>query len=212
MTVQELEQNLKEGILTAVVKSKKNLFHANVEGIACDVCQPNDVEKLANFAVNELGSNDIWINNAGTNKGFRPLLNFSDEDIKQVQAEVEQIDIGEPDVPVKEESAEERENLEESCPEESYTWGTEQSPKRKKLDVDLNIGIALWLVAVSDGWLCTECNNDDDDDCECIRYKSATRILLVGCEADEQCASYSRHRTKYREGSLLWRRFEDLKI
>ncbi|KAK6941518.1 Short-chain dehydrogenase/reductase SDR [Dillenia turbinata] len=84
MIVKELEENLKEGILTAVGKSKKNLAHAKVVGIACDVCQPNDVEKLANFAVNELGSIDIWINNAGTNKGFRPLLNFSDEDIKQI--------------------------------------------------------------------------------------------------------------------------------
>lgn len=26
----------------------------------------------------------VQINNAGTNKGFRPLLQFSDEDIKQV--------------------------------------------------------------------------------------------------------------------------------
>ncbi|XVF49191.1 hypothetical protein PTKIN_Ptkin03bG0248700 [Pterospermum kingtungense] len=83
MTVKELEENLKEGI-TAGGPSSKNLGQAKVVGIACDVCDANDVEKLANFAINELGSVDIWINNAGTNKGFRPLLQFNDEDIKQI--------------------------------------------------------------------------------------------------------------------------------
>ncbi|XVF34838.1 hypothetical protein REPUB_Repub18cG0092800 [Reevesia pubescens] len=83
MTVKELEENLKEG-MTAAGASSKNLRRAKVVGITCDVCDTNDVEKLANFAINELGSVDIWINNAGTNKGFRPLLQFSDEDIKQI--------------------------------------------------------------------------------------------------------------------------------
>lgn len=84
MTVKELEENLKDGIATAAGSSKKNLQHAKVVGIACDVCEPDDVQKLANFAVKELGSINIWINNAGTNKGFRPLLQFSDEDVKQI--------------------------------------------------------------------------------------------------------------------------------
>nr|QIC54087.1 chlorophyll b reductase [Paeonia lactiflora] len=74
MTVKELEENLKEGMISASGASMKNLAHAKVVGIACDVCEPDDVRKLANFAVNELGSIDILINNAGTNKGFRPLL------------------------------------------------------------------------------------------------------------------------------------------
>lgn len=82
-TVRELEENLKEGI-AAGSPSSTNLAHAKVVGIACDVCDPNDVQKLANFAGTELGSIDIWINNAGTNKGFRPLLEFSDEDITQI--------------------------------------------------------------------------------------------------------------------------------
>ncbi|KAF5748588.1 hypothetical protein HS088_TW04G00546 [Tripterygium wilfordii] len=81
MTVKELEENLKEGMVTS---SRRNLKHAKVVGVACDVCEPEDVKKLANFAVKELGSIDIWINNAGTNKGFRPLLQFTDEDIKQI--------------------------------------------------------------------------------------------------------------------------------
>ncbi|CAI0543286.1 unnamed protein product [Linum tenue] len=84
MTVKELEENLKEGMVSAGGSSKRNLSHARVIGIACDVCQPSDVKKLANFAVSEFGSINIWINNAGTNKGFRPLLQFSDEDVTQI--------------------------------------------------------------------------------------------------------------------------------
>lgn len=83
-TVQELEENLKEGLRTASPASRANMARAKVVGIACDVCQTEDVEKLSNFAVNQLGSIDIWINNAGTNKGFRPLLEFTDEDIEQI--------------------------------------------------------------------------------------------------------------------------------
>lgn len=81
-TIRELEENLKEGMITA--SNRTSLAHAKVVGIACDVCEPSDVQKLANFAVKEFGSIDIWINNAGTNKGFRPLLQFTDEDIKQI--------------------------------------------------------------------------------------------------------------------------------
>ncbi|XP_052199638.1 probable chlorophyll(ide) b reductase NYC1, chloroplastic [Diospyros lotus] len=84
MTIRELEENLKEVMVTAGGSSATNLEHAKVIGISCDVCEPKDVQKLANFAVSELGSIDIWINNAGTNKGFRPLLQFSDEDIQQI--------------------------------------------------------------------------------------------------------------------------------
>ncbi|RWW24532.1 hypothetical protein GW17_00011178 [Ensete ventricosum] len=95
-TVEELRENLKDGLAVSKNKARKNLSHAMVVGIACDVCKPEDVRKLANFAVDELGSVDIWvslyildilsasINNAGTNKGFRPLLQFTDDDIDQV--------------------------------------------------------------------------------------------------------------------------------
>ncbi|KAG5559342.1 hypothetical protein RHGRI_009024 [Rhododendron griersonianum] len=83
MTIKELEEILKEGVV-AEGGSSGNMARAKVVGIACDVCKPDDVRKLANFAVSELGSIDIWINNAGTNKGFRPLLEFSDDDIQQI--------------------------------------------------------------------------------------------------------------------------------
>ncbi|KAI3816121.1 hypothetical protein L1987_15811 [Smallanthus sonchifolius] len=55
-----------------------------VLGTSCDVCAPNDVRKLANFVVNKLGSIDIWINNVGTTKGFRTLLQFSNGDIEHL--------------------------------------------------------------------------------------------------------------------------------
>ncbi|KAK7817817.1 putative chlorophyll(ide) b reductase nyc1 [Quercus suber] len=61
MTVKELEENLKDFITTASGSARKNLQHAKVVGIACDVSEPDDVQKLANFAVNELGSINIWI-------------------------------------------------------------------------------------------------------------------------------------------------------
>lgn len=65
MTVTELEENLKEGMMAAGGSSKKNLVHAKVAGIACDVCEPADVQKLSNFAVNEFGSIDIWVSSLG---------------------------------------------------------------------------------------------------------------------------------------------------
>lgn len=60
-TIKELEENLKEGIANAVGSSLTKLSHAKVVGIACDVCEPHDVQRLANFAVKELGHIDIWV-------------------------------------------------------------------------------------------------------------------------------------------------------
>ncbi|KAL5725783.1 hypothetical protein ACHQM5_008888 [Ranunculus cassubicifolius] len=64
-----------------------------------------------------------------------------------------------------------------------------------KTYMDLNIGIALWLAAGGDGWVYTNSQR--------LKYKSDAKILLVGSGADEQCAGYSRHRTKFRLGSWL---------
>ncbi|BBN07917.1 chlorophyll(ide) b reductase [Marchantia polymorpha subsp. ruderalis] len=55
-----------------------------VVGIACDVSKSEDVKALAAFAVEEFGAVNIWINNAGVNKGFRPLLEFSGEELEQI--------------------------------------------------------------------------------------------------------------------------------
>ncbi|CAN4116841.1 unnamed protein product [Withania somnifera] len=59
-------------------------FQLSVVGIACDVSEPVDVRNLGKFAADELGYIDIWVNNAGTNKGFRPLLQFTDNDIQEI--------------------------------------------------------------------------------------------------------------------------------
>lgn len=61
ITVKELEENLKECVTTGGGSSKTKLQHAKVVGIACNVCDPDDVQKLANFAVEELGSINIWV-------------------------------------------------------------------------------------------------------------------------------------------------------
>uniref|UniRef100_A0A1J3E731 Asparagine synthetase domain-containing protein 1 n=1 Tax=Noccaea caerulescens TaxID=107243 RepID=A0A1J3E731_NOCCA len=70
--------------------------------------------------------------------------------------------------------------------------------------MDLNIGTALWLAARGDGWIHgeSECQAVEEDNMR-IKYKSEATILLVGAGADEQCAGYGRHRTKYRNGSWV---------
>eukprot|EP00898_Chlorokybus_atmophyticus_P008074 jgi/Chlat1/8268/Chrsp78S07728 len=55
-----------------------------VIGQACDVADGEQVQKLADFAVEKFGSIDIWINNAGTNPGAKPLLEYSDKELEQV--------------------------------------------------------------------------------------------------------------------------------
>jgi hypothetical protein len=42
-------------------KEKKILSHSKVVGTSCDVSKPEDVKKLVNFAVDELGLVDIWV-------------------------------------------------------------------------------------------------------------------------------------------------------
>ncbi|XP_010502386.1 PREDICTED: asparagine synthetase domain-containing protein 1-like [Camelina sativa] len=70
--------------------------------------------------------------------------------------------------------------------------------------MDLNIGTALWLAARGDGWIHEESDNQAvEEDNRRVKYKSDARILLVGAGADEQCAGYGRHRTKYRNGSWV---------
>ena len=61
MTVEELEENVREAMSVARMKSKIILSRAKVIGTSCDVCQPDDVRKLTDFAVNELGTIDIWV-------------------------------------------------------------------------------------------------------------------------------------------------------
>jgi chlorophyll(ide) b reductase len=63
-TIDELEENIKEGLSVAKKKQRETLLQAKVVGTSCDVCKPEDVKKLVNFAVEELGSIDIWVRNS----------------------------------------------------------------------------------------------------------------------------------------------------
>lgn len=60
-TVNELQQTLEEGLVTADSPNKRLMTRAKVAGVACDVCKPDDVKRLSDFAASELGSIDIWV-------------------------------------------------------------------------------------------------------------------------------------------------------
>ncbi|XP_031472777.1 uncharacterized protein LOC116245281 [Nymphaea colorata] len=77
--------------------------------------------------------------------------------------------------------------------------------------MDLNIGIALWLAAGGDGWVNEGASGNCEKTAQRHKYKSEARILLVGSGADEQCAGYGRHKTKYRQGGWLTLQ-EELKL
>lgn len=64
---------------------------------------------------------------------------------------------------------------------------------------DLNIGRALWLAANGNGWVYEENDDENKESLQRHEYKSPARIVLVGSGADEQCAGYGRHKTKYKQ-------------
>lgn len=68
---------------------------------------------------------------------------------------------------------------------------------------DLNIGIALWLAAGGNGQVNKVIGHTAGENNQLVRYKSEARILLVGSGADEQCAGYGRHKTKFRQGRYV---------
>ncbi|MCL7024133.1 hypothetical protein MKW94_026335, partial [Papaver nudicaule] len=80
----ELEENLREGVLSLGGKSQAKLWQAKVVGITCDIGNPDDVQKLSNFVVGEHGVIDIWVTTPAQTRGFRPLLEFTNEDIEQI--------------------------------------------------------------------------------------------------------------------------------
>ena len=73
-TVQEL-QNL----------ANTNNTSGKVRGLPVNVARAGEVSKFADFAAEELGSIDIWINNAGTNGyAFKPLMEQNEEEIVSI--------------------------------------------------------------------------------------------------------------------------------
>jgi meso-butanediol dehydrogenase/(S,S)-butanediol dehydrogenase/diacetyl reductase len=59
---------------------------AKVEAIACDVSKPDQVEALADVAVQAFGSLEIWVNNAGIGFMMRPLLEVEPDHWERVIA------------------------------------------------------------------------------------------------------------------------------
>lgn len=74
--------------------------------------------------------------------------------------------------------------------------------------MDINIGLALWLASAGEGYIYNQktaayWDKNGHKNYKHSKFKSDSRILLVGSGADEQCAGYGRHRTKYRNASWL---------
>jgi glucose 1-dehydrogenase len=57
---------------------------ALVEGIACDVSDLQQVEALAEFAVQKFGRLDIWVNNAGLSAPYGPTAHIPSSDFQSV--------------------------------------------------------------------------------------------------------------------------------
>jgi len=70
-----------ERVEAAVGQLSQEFPEGSVIGLACDVSQGADVETLADFAVEHLGSLDIWINNAGSTGYENKLLIDSDDSV-----------------------------------------------------------------------------------------------------------------------------------
>jgi chlorophyll(ide) b reductase len=59
--------------------------HWFVQGKACNVSKAEQVKALAAYAQQQLGSIDLWINNAGTNAyKYGPLLESDDDDLEAI--------------------------------------------------------------------------------------------------------------------------------
>ena len=67
----------------------------------------------------------------------------------------------------------------------------------------------MWLAAGGNGWVSEDNGGNDSNsgnynsEHKRVKYKSDSRILLVGAGADEQCAGYGRHKTKYKQSRLV---------
>ncbi len=66
----------------AVRKLREN--GAQAEGLACDVSSLQQVEALAEFAVQKYGRLDIWVNNAGLSAAYGPTAHIPSENFQSV--------------------------------------------------------------------------------------------------------------------------------
>jgi NAD(P)-dependent dehydrogenase (short-subunit alcohol dehydrogenase family) len=63
---------------------KLRLNGAQAEGLACDVSDIQQVEALAEFAVQKFGGLDIWVNNAGLSAPYGPTAHIPSDDFLNV--------------------------------------------------------------------------------------------------------------------------------
>ncbi|NVM29519.1 MAG: SDR family oxidoreductase [Candidatus Helarchaeota archaeon] len=68
----------------ALAKLKDLFPDGKVYGMTCDVRAKENVEALGQFAMEKLGSIDIWVNNAGISAKNTPLVDLSEADIRSV--------------------------------------------------------------------------------------------------------------------------------
>jgi len=74
-----------DGVDAAVKEMAAKYGEDRVVGAACDVSSPDDLERLAKFAQDALGSIDVWINNAGTNAySYGPLFEQDPAELRQI--------------------------------------------------------------------------------------------------------------------------------
>jgi glucose 1-dehydrogenase len=57
---------------------------ARVSGMACNVIDPQQVQALADFAIDTFGRFDIWINNAGLTAPYGPTIHIQPETFEKV--------------------------------------------------------------------------------------------------------------------------------
>jgi chlorophyll(ide) b reductase len=91
------EQHLQEGdnviicsrteeSVRAVMRDLRDRYGSDrVSGQACNVCKGSDVASLIKRAQDDLGSIDLWINNAGTNMyTFKSLMETAESDLAAI--------------------------------------------------------------------------------------------------------------------------------
>ena len=68
----------------AIEKLRSISGNGSVAGIACDVSTVAGIKELLDFAINEFGAVDIWINNAGVNQPMKAIWELTEEEIDAV--------------------------------------------------------------------------------------------------------------------------------
>lgn len=74
-----------ERVNSALKKLKQTYPDSSIYGSTCDVSIKESIETFGQFALENLGSIDIWINNAGvSSSGDKPLVDTSEETIRNI--------------------------------------------------------------------------------------------------------------------------------